>query len=153
MNCWRMYTVYASSRTSSQQHSKMQKLFHSPEPTVYLTAATTDQFLSFLWYLSLLRGTFTNTYSNIWKTINSSTHINLDSVIITPVILAINSSEIVGTVFLDFKKAFDLVDHSIPLKKLSLYAKDSSSLTFFILILQTGHNMFFFLTTSHLQRD
>ena len=56
---------------------------------------------------------------------------------------AINSSEIVGTVFLDFKKAFDLVDHSILLKKLSLYVIDSSSHAFFILFLQTGHNMFF----------
>ena len=37
---------------------------------------------------------------------------------------AIDSSEIVGTVFLDFKKAFDLVEHSILLKKLSLYVKD-----------------------------
>ena len=59
---------------------------------------------------------------------------------------AINCSETVGTLFLDFMKAFDLHE------RLSLYAKDSSPLTFFILILQTGHN-FFFLTTSHLQRD
>ena len=44
---------------------------------------------------------------------------------------AIDSSEIVGTVFFDFKKAFDLVDHSILLKKLSLSGKDSSSLAFF----------------------
>ena len=37
--------------------------------------------------LSLLRGTPTSTYSNIWKTINSSTSINLNSVWIIPVIL------------------------------------------------------------------
>ena len=43
---------------------------------------------------------------------------------------AVDSSEIVGTVFLDFKKLFDFVDHSILLKKLSLYVKISSSLAF-----------------------
>ena len=69
---------------------------------------------------------------------------------------AVNSSETVGTVFLDFKKAFDLVDHSVLLKKLSLYVKDSSSLAFFsfffILILRAVHNMIS-LITSHVQRD
>ena len=64
---------------------------------------------------------------------------------------AINSSEIVGMVLLDLEKAFDLVDHSILLKKLSRNVKDSSSLAFFILILQKGHNIFS-LTTSHRQR-
>ena len=43
--------------------------------------------------------------------------------------MAVNSSEIVGTVFLDFKKAFYLVDHSI---LLTLCVKDSSSLAFFL---------------------
>ena len=82
-----MYTIYASSKTSSQRHSKMPKLFPSPKPTIHLTPASTDLSLCFLSYLSLLKGTSTNTYSEIWKTINSSTTINPDSVLIIPVIL------------------------------------------------------------------
>ena len=34
---------------------------------------------------------------------------------------AINDSSIVGTIMVDFRKAFDLVDHSLLLKKLSVY--------------------------------
>ena len=42
-----------------------------------------------------------------------------------------NKSEVSGVLFLDLKKAFDLVDHVILLKKLAIYLKNSSSLPFF----------------------
>ena len=44
---------------------------------------------------------------------------------------AMNNNEIVGTAFLDFSKAFDLVDHKILLKKLNMYNFSESTLKWF----------------------
>ena len=39
---------------------------------------------------------------------------------------AINGNKIAGSLFLDFSKAFDLVDHSLLIHKLKLYNIDTS---------------------------
>ena len=44
---------------------------------------------------------------------------------------AIDRSEIVGAVFLDFKKGFDLVGHTIFQQKLKAYLNDPSVIPFF----------------------
>ena len=43
----------------------------------------------------------------------------------------INSGDMVGALFIDFRKAFDLVDHAILMKKLSIYKFSQSSLQWF----------------------
>ena len=79
---------------------------------------------------------------SVCLTVSSSfTNISVDSALITPVLLpyrdyvtlAIISYQLFRNCrqfFLCFKKAFDLVDHSVLLAKLSLYIKHSSALAF-----------------------
>ena len=43
----------------------------------------------------------------------------------------IDSGDMVGALFIDFRKAFDLVDHAILMKKLSIYKFSQSSLQWF----------------------
>ena len=49
----------------------------------------------------------------------------------------IDSGDIIGTMFIDFRKAFDLVDHKLLIKKLSAYKVCSSSLRWFISYLES----------------
>ena len=52
---------------------------------------------------------------------------------------AINNSEVVGAVFLDPKRAFDLANHNILVKKLSLYTAYCKSLALFKSYLELKH--------------
>ena len=44
----------------------------------------------------------------------------------------IDNGDIIGTFFLDFRKSFDLVIHSVPKQKLSLYKFSGSALQWFV---------------------
>lgn len=44
---------------------------------------------------------------------------------------SINNKDMTGAIFLDFRKAFDMVDHSILLEKLRIYLKNDTSVSFF----------------------
>ena len=49
----------------------------------------------------------------------------------------IDKGDIIGSLFLDFRKAFDLVNHNILIKKLSIYKVSNSSLQWFISYLES----------------
>ena len=51
-------------------------------------------------------------------------------------IMCIDKGDIVGTLFLDFRKAFDLVNHDILLTKLSTYKFGNSALKLFTSYIQ-----------------
>ena len=55
---------------------------------------------------------------------------------------ATNRSDLSGDVFLDLKKAFDLVDHRTVFSKLSVYLNSSNSLPFFCSYLKNVYNVF-----------
>ena len=51
---------------------------------------------------------------------------------------AINNSQIIGMVMVDFRKAFDLVDHTLLLIKLRHYKLSGKTINWFLLICWTG---------------
>ena len=53
----------------------------------------------------------------------------------------LDSDEYMIGIFSDFSKAFDAVDHSILLQKLSLYVIRGTALNWFQIILQTDINL------------
>ena len=48
----------------------------------------------------------------------------------------LDKGDFVGALFIDFRKAFDVVDHSMLIRKLSVYKIDNKSLHWFISYLQ-----------------
>ena len=48
----------------------------------------------------------------------------------------LDKGDFVGALFIDFRKAFDVVDHSILIRKLLMYTIDNKSLQWFISYLQ-----------------
>ena len=60
---------------------------------------------------------------------------------------AVNQQKLTGAVFLDFKKAFDLVNHKILIKKLSVYLCNKTSQSFFESYLENRSQ--FVLTNGH----
>ena len=53
----------------------------------------------------------------------------------------IDKGDIIGTLFLDFRKASDLIDHSILIKKLSIYKFRDSTLKFFASYVMDRHQV------------
>ena len=64
-------------------------------------------------------------FGSIWNTTNHSCQTAITK-IIDDWLSAINENKITGSLFLDFSKAFDLVDHSRLIHKLKLYNIDTS---------------------------
>lgn len=68
---------------------------------------------------------------------------------------ALNNQNIVGAVFLDLKKAFDLVDHAILVQKLQLYLRNTAVASFFTSYLsnrtQTVYSNGTFSATGHVK--
>jgi len=60
-------------------------------------------------------------------------------------ISAIDKNEIVGTLFLDLSKAFDLVNHDILLQTLSMYGLHNNVLEWFMSYLNSKTHLFLFL--------
>ena len=50
---------------------------------------------------------------------------------------SIDKGDIIGTLLIDFRKAFEMVDHSLLMKKLAPYELSNTSLSWFISYLST----------------